>query len=984
VNRKATATSVGSRTRRSRLIFFGTLLLAITVALGAASALADAPPTVTVDQPSEVGYTTANATGTVDPQGGAETYFVFEYSLDESSWTEGSFIHSFQGGAGPQPVEMTIEGLQPDTTYFVRLRAENEFGQTFSGTPYPQIKTKSLAPPSVTIEDPTAVTSTSAHLAGTINPGGTDPAFNVNWHFECTPACPNLQGGFIAADNANHVVTADPTGLQPNVTYEVSLVASNVGSQETAGPKTFATDAVAPIVKTVPAYALPGGTTALLGGQINPRNSATTYWFEYGLDSSYGQSVPAGEDGDAGSSGETSFVSEEIEGLTPGTRYYYRLVARNDTGTSFGEGLTFETVPDATAPVSCPNEAVRNTLAKQLGDCRGIEQVSPPSKNNSDVYPGNAMASANGDKITWNSQGSFAGQPTAHGVSLGNYMSDRSSGSWGTEGFTAANGILNFEAGFYGFTEDLSKGYLAQREEPGDTLSPELGGGYNYYLRDNVAKTYQPIASPRFPGAASGFAGASADFSRIFFDSDSPLTPDSPCDGIQYGNQCAYEWHEGELRLVSVLPGEVPSHGIAGGGAYNWINASVDHAFSEDGTHAFFASGDLYVRINGTETIDVSASERTLPGGPSGNGSEFLSAESAHGERALFRTADSLVDADDNQTVDLYLWDESAPAGEHLSLLSEDRNAEVPDGASVLGLVARSDDLRRVYFAAENQIVPGEVEETGPKLYLWDDTGSSPETTYLGRLDGEDAIDWRPSVNSVSPLGAKPTYVSPDGRWMAFRSKARLTAFDNQGDAEAYLYDADNAELRCVSCTTDAYPQHGYLGFDATAVYDTVTVTSHHLRNLADGGRLFFETSRGLLPSDSNGKIDVYEYEDGALHLISPGSGAYDARFMDASVSGDDVFYATNEKLVGWDVDDNADLYDARVNGGYPEPPPGPAACEGDACQPPPVVPNDPTPSSSGFKGPESPTPRFKKHRHKRRHHHRRHHAKKHSTHRHG
>jgi hypothetical protein len=105
------------------------------------------------------------------------------------------------------------------------------------------------------------------------------------------------------------------------------------------------------------------------------------------------------------------------------------------------------------------------------------------------------------------------------------------------------------------------------------------------------------------------------------------------------------------------------------------------------------------------------------------------------------------------------------------------------------------------------------------------------------------------------------------------------------------------------------------------------------------------------LPRDSNGKRDVYEYENGQLHLISSGTSDKNSTLIAASPSGKDVFFATEDRLVGWDTDQNIDAYDARVNGGFPEPPTPPPACEGDACQAAPVVPNDPTPGSSSFEG---------------------------------
>ena len=93
----------------------------------------------------------------------------------------------------------------------------------------------------------------------------------------------------------------------------------------------------------------------------------------------------------------------------------------------------------------------------------------------------------------------------------------------------------------------------------------------------------------------------------------------------------------------------------------------------------------------------------------------------------------------------------------------------------------------------------------------------------------------------------------------------------------------------------------------------------------ADGSKVFFETPDSLVPADSNGLIDTYEWSGGAPHLISSGAGDSNSIFVDASPSGNDVYFSTRDRLLRLDRDENSDVYDARVGGGFPLPAPEPA-----------------------------------------------------------
>jgi hypothetical protein len=79
--------------------------------------------------------------------------------------------------------------------------------------------------------------------------------------------------------------------------------------------------------------------------------------------------------------------------------------------------------------------------------------------------------------------------------------------------------------------------------------------------------------------------------------------------------------------------------------------------------------------------------------------------------------------------------------------------------------------------------------------------------------------------------------------------------------------------------------------------------------------------------------MDVYQWKDGRVHLISSGSDGNDSFLASSSASGDDVFFLNRERLVATDRDDAADIYDARVGGGFPQAA-EPSLCEGiEGCQ---------------------------------------------------
>jgi hypothetical protein len=103
---------------------------------------------------------------------------------------------------------------------------------------------------------------------------------------------------------------------------------------------------------------------------------------------------------------------------------------------------------------------------------------------------------------------------------------------------------------------------------------------------------------------------------------------------------------------------------------------------------------------------------------------------------------------------------------------------------------------------------------------------------------------------------------------------------------------------------------------------------------------------------------DVYEWENGVVYLISGGKSPRNSLLLDNSENGGDIFFATTEGLVPGDTDGGYDVYDARVPHPGDNPPAAAVRCEGSVCQGPPNVPSPLTaPASATFSGLGNPAP---------------------------
>jgi hypothetical protein len=717
-----------------------------------------------------------------------------------------------------------------------------------------------------------------------------------------------------------------------------------------------------------------------------------------------------------------------IAGLSPATTYHYRFVAQSGGGgPTIGPEETFTTFPAASLPSNpCPNASFREGAGARLPDCRAYEMVSPIDKNNGgiEVLERNYLsgfgdrgparldqATPAGEAVAYSATRAFAGAQSAPWSSQYVAMRDSVKG-WSTEsinpprGNVALNNEMLTEIPFSAFSEDLCNAWVLQDTEL--TLTPGAPSGVpNLYRRSNCGEVgYEVLTSVEPPGFSVEDApfsfytpeiqGFTAGGTHSVIRTNASLTEDASAKPIFQ----LYETSEGsppsdsaDLRLISVLPDGAAaaghsSLGTAAGEHGEFRSDSVHNAISENGSRIFWTAstaankdqpvpagrslqpGNLYLRANPlapqSESGECDEAGKACTLAIASPNAEFWTA-SQSGSLVIYQSGAKLFEAQIEEE------------GEELTSTS----TLIAEGVD--GVMGWSEDATRLYLVSSKALAPGAVEGK-PNLYLHE-KGAGFE--LIGTLSSLDASHFNyPSLDNIKP-GFRMSRVSADGLHAVFSARAALTGFDNtdaasgEPDAEVFLFDADETgdegELRCVSCNpSEARPTGREVGreqgiedpFWAAAQIPRWETQQYASRILsADGSRLFFESFDALLPSDTNGAKDVYEWQragsqtqceakgsplyvkdsGGCLSLISSGESPQDSEFIDASADGRDVFFTTAQSLFSEDPG-SVDLYDARIGGGF-APKPKVATCQGEACQSPAVAPDDRTPASASFHG---------------------------------
>ena len=306
---------------------------AVAVVLASLSLSVTAPalakqPGVVTGAATSVGARSAVVSGRVDP-GGESTSWYVEYG---KTTAYGSRTEARSAGNGTSAVDVSeqLRGLETGVTYHYRVVASNGSGATRGA----DATLTTLGQPEVATGSASLLGPSAATVGGTVDPNGR----TTGWWIEYGTS--TRYGS--RTDTRSAGAGTSPVGvsvrlekLQAGVAYHFRLVAANDLGTVRGADRAFRTDP-APAVATGGVDGI-GISSARVNGIVDPRGRGTVAWFEYGTSTKLGNRTP-----DQAVPSRTRIYAP-IGGLQPGTRIYFRVVARSDAGTTAGTTRAFST-----------------------------------------------------------------------------------------------------------------------------------------------------------------------------------------------------------------------------------------------------------------------------------------------------------------------------------------------------------------------------------------------------------------------------------------------------------------------------------------------------------------------------------------------------------------------------------------------------------------------------------------------------------------
>jgi hypothetical protein len=275
--------------------------------------------------------------------GGDVTQCKFEYwTTNESSAESQPCAPATPYSTDQSQVTAELPGLVNETAYSYRIFASNANGASKGAT-------KTITPHNVNYlqtEPADEITRTTARLNGSFQGTNMDTHYYFEWGTEAgtyehqTATPPGDDRGTTTGPTT---VSTSISGLTAGSTYHYRVVAENgLGVSRGLDRVLTSSPAVKDLTTTAATEITPTGAT--LNGTLDPDGLDTTFYFQWGKDSLYGQAVPLPPGDPVGSAAPgAKAVGAKLEDLERGTTYHFRIVATNNTGVTTGLDQTFAT-----------------------------------------------------------------------------------------------------------------------------------------------------------------------------------------------------------------------------------------------------------------------------------------------------------------------------------------------------------------------------------------------------------------------------------------------------------------------------------------------------------------------------------------------------------------------------------------------------------------------------------------------------------------
>ena len=374
------------------------------------------------------------------------------------------------------------------------------------------------------------------------------------------------------------------------------------------------------------------------------------------------------------------------------------------------------------------------------------------------------------------------------------------------------------------------------------------------------------------------------------------------------------------------VPGEVPCSGAAERASAEFVGAS------EDGSKVFFTTAAPLVSEDKDSTNDLYMVEIGCPGD---------AGECQPAGKEVTSLVQVSHDPNVGEAADVQGVVSMASDGSRVYFVARGILASAPSvGAQGFGAHGEAVSSGAVAQSAADNLYVFDTE-TGQTSFVADlcsGPGLSGELT-----DDACPLDLNQRANDTPLwLGAAPeAQTAGGGRFLVLSSYGQLVANDTDSAKDVYRYDTQTGLLDRVSIGEDGADANGNNGeFDATIGALGGSAKEPGLHAISeDGSRVVFTTAEPLSEAAVDHLANVYEWQmqpgwsEGRVSLISTGSATEPVERVTISPSGNDVFFVTSQGLVPQDTDGADDVYDARLAGGFPPAPAQEEACSGDACQ---------------------------------------------------